>query len=166
MKTIISSLLVLSCLFSSCKKDDAIVEDFIIASLYYRLELVGKDSTNVYSNIIATKTPVTFIQSKVQSIEIPKDNNDDNDDDYEPKDFCMKYPNSIKCKALPVLLEYFKIDRIGSNYITLKWKSLDETNFNGYNVQRSRDAKTYTNIAQIKAKGSLSEYIYMDKIKK
>ena len=165
MKTIISLFLALSFLFSSCKKDEVIVEDFIVATLYYRLEMVDLDSAKVYSNIVATKTPITFTQSKVQVMEIPTSDNDDDDDDDNPKNFCMRYPNSIKCRTLPALLEYFRIGKVGNNYITIKWKSLDETNFKTYNLQKSRDAKTYKNIAEIRPTGSMSEYIYTDKSK-
>jgi hypothetical protein len=147
----------------SCTKDEAIIENNSVTTLYYRLEIVDIDSAKVYSNIVATKTSINFIQSRVQNIEIPMS---DDDDDDGPKNFCMKYPNSIKCKTLPVLLEYFKIDKIGTNYITLKWKSLDETNFKVYNLQRSIDAKVYKNIVEIKQKGSLSEYTYINKLNK
>ena len=162
MKTLISSVFVASCLFTSCTKEEVIPEDFVVATLYYRLEMVDLDSTKVYSNIVSTKTPITFTQSKIQGIEIPTS---DNDDDYSPKNYCLKYPKSIRCKTLPALLEYFKLDRVGSEYVTLKWKSLDETNFKAYHVQRSRDAKTYKNIAEVKPKGS-SEYTYTDKLNK
>lgn len=167
MKTLISSLLIAACLFSSCTKEEVITEDFVVATLFYRLEMVDLDSTKVYSNIVATKTPITLTQSKIQGIEIPTSDNDDEDDDDDetPKNHCKKYPNSLKCKTLPVLLEYFKLHKIGSGYVTLKWKSLDETNFKVYNIQRSRDAKTYKNIAEIKPKGS-SEYTYTDKLNK
>jgi hypothetical protein len=163
IKIAISSLLIVSCLFVSCTKENPIVDDNIVSNLYYRLEIVDMDSTIVYSNIVATKIPMYLTQSKIQGIEIPTS---DNDDDDSPKNFCMKYPKSIKCKTLPVLLEYFKIDRIGSNYITLKWKSLDETNFKVYNLQRSMDARVYKNIVEIKQKGSLSEYTYINKLNK
>ena len=165
MKVIIISLLAMSCLFSSCTKNEVIPEDFIVATIYYRLEMVDQDSTKVYSNIVATKTPITFTQSRIQGIELPTGDNDEDDDDDDKKNFCMRYPNSIKCRTLPVLLEYFKLDKIGSGYVTLKWKSLDETNFKVYNVQRSRDAKIYKNIAEINPKGS-SEYTYTDKLNK
>jgi len=167
MKIIIPtlSLLALSYLFSSCTKEEVIAEDYIVANIFYRLEMVDIDSTTKYSNIVITRTPMTLTQSRIQGLEIPtSDGDDDGDDDYEPKNFCEKYPKSIKCRALPVLLEYFKIDKIGSNYVTLKWKSLDETNFKVYNVQRSRDAKTYKNIGQIKPTGSMSEYTYIDRL--
>lgn len=165
MKVLISSLLIASSLFMSCKKESVIAEDFLVATLYYRLEMVDLDSTTAYSSIAATKTPITTLtQSKIKGIEIPTD---DNDDDDEPsKNHCKKYPNSIRCKPLPVLLEYFKIDRVGSNYVTLKWKSVLEDNFKAYNIQRSRDGKTFVNIAQIKPKGPISEYIYTDKLNK
>ena len=163
MKILISSLLIASCLFVSCTKEETIVEDYIVATLYYRLEMVDLDSTIAYSNIVATKTPITFTQSKIQGIELPTSDNDDDDDDDDKKNFCEKHPNSIKCRTLPVLLEYFKIDKAGSNYVTLKWKSANESNFKVYNVQRSRDAKIYKNIGQVKPKGIISEYIYIDK---
>jgi len=131
------------------------VEDYLVATLYYRLEMVDVDSTISYSNIVATKTPMTFTQSKMS---------DDDDDDY--KYFCVKYPNSIKCKALPVLLEYFKIDKTGSGFVSLKWRSLDETNFKAYNVQRSRDARTYKNIGTVSPIGPMREYIFTDKLNK
>lgn len=148
----------------SCTKDEAIIENNNVTTLYYRLEIVDIDSAKVYSNIVATKTSINFIQSRIQSIEIPTDDNDDDDDDG-PKNFCMKYPNSIKCRTLPVLLEYFKIDKIGTNYITLKWKSLDETNFKTYNIQISKNAKIYKSIGEVKPKGILTEYTYIDKKK-
>jgi hypothetical protein len=169
MKIIIPtlSLLALSYLFSSCTKEEVIVEDYIVPNLYYRLEMVDMDSTTKYSNIVITRTPMTLTQSRIQGLEIPtSDGDDDGDDDYEPKNFCEKYPKSIKCRALPVLLEYFKIDKIGSNYVTLKWKSLDETNFKVYNLQRSRDAETYKNIGQIKPMGDMTEYTYVDRLNK
>jgi len=165
MKTLICSLLIASCIFSSCTKEETIVEDYLVATLYYRLEMIDLDSTVMYSNIVASKTPVVLTQSRDQGIEIPSSDNDDDDDD-EPKNYCLRYPNSIKCKTLPSLLSYFKIDRTGSNYVTLKWKSLDETNFKAYNVQRSRDAKVYKSIAQVKPTGSMSEYLYTDKLNK
>jgi hypothetical protein len=169
MKIIIPtlSLLVVSYLFSSCKKEEVIVEDYIVPILYYRLEMVDMDSTTKYSSIEKTRTPMTLTQSRIQGLEIPtSDGDDDGDDDYEPKNFCEKYPKSIKCRALPVLLEYFKIDKIGSNYVTLKWKSLDETNFKVYNIQRSRDAKTYKKIGEIKPIGAMTEYTYVDRLNK
>lgn len=165
MKVLISSVLIASSLFMSCKKESVITEDFLVATLYYRLEMVDLDSTTAYSSIAATKTPTVILtQSKIKGIEIPTDDNDD--DDETSKNHCKKYPNSIRCKPLPVLLEYFKIDRVGSNYVTLKWKSVLEDNFKAYNIQRSRDGKTFINIAQIKPKGSISEYIYTDKLNK
>jgi hypothetical protein len=143
------------------------VEDYIVANLFYRLEMVDIDSTTKYSNIVITRTPMTLTQSRIQGLEIPtSDGDDDDDDDYEPKNFCDKYPKSIKCRALPVLLEYFKIDKIGSNNVTLKWKSLDETNFKVYNIQRSRDAKTYKKIGEIKPMGAMTEYTYVDRLNK
>lgn len=165
MNKLIILLLILSCLFFSCTKEQVPTEDFIVVTLFYRLEMVDIDSTLAYSNIVTTKTPAPFTQSRVQGVEIPTGDNDDDEYDDDPKYFCKRYPNSIKCKALPVLLNYFKIDRAGSGYVTLKWKSLNETNFKVYNVQRSRDARTYKNIAEVKAKGS-SEYTYTDKLNK
>jgi hypothetical protein len=168
MKIIIPtlSLLVVSYLFSSCTKEEVIAEDYIVPNLFYRLEMVDMDSTTKYSNIVITRTPMTLTQSRIQGLEIPTSDGDDDDDDYEPKNFCEKYPKSIKCRALPVLLEYFKIDKIGSNYVTLKWKSLDETNFKVYNLQRSRDAKTYKKIGEIKPMGAMTEYTYVDRLNK
>ena len=168
MKIIIPtlSLLVVSYLFSSCTKEEVIAEDYIVPNLFYRLEMVDMDSTTKYSNIVITRTPMTLTQSRIQVLEIPTSDGDDDDDDYEPKNFCEKYPKSIKCRALPVLLEYFKIDKIGSNYVTLKWKSLDETNFKVYNLQRSRDAKTYKKIGEIKPIGAMTEYTYVDRLNK
>lgn len=164
MKVLISSVLIASSLFMSCKKESITTEDYLVATLYYRLEMVDLDSTTAYSSIAVTKTPTTTLtQSKIKGIEIPTD---DNDDDGPSKNHCKKYPNSIKCKPLPVLLEYFKIDRVGSNYVTLKWKSVLEDNFKAYNIQRSRDGKTFVNLAQIKPKGSISEYVYTDKLNK
>ena len=168
MKIIIPtlSLLVASYLFSSCTKEEVIVEDYIVPNLFYRLEMVDIDSTTKYSNIVITRTPMTLTQSRIRGLEIPTSDGDDDDDDYELKNFCEKYPKSIKCRALPVLLEYFKIDKIGSNYVTLKWKSLDETNFKVYNIQRSRDAKTYKKIGEIKPMGAMTEYTYVDRLNK
>ena len=168
MKNIIPtlSLLALSYLFSSCTKEEVIVEDYIVDNLFYRLEMVDMDSTTKYSNIVITRTPMTLTQSRIQGLEIPTSDGDDDDDDYEPKNFCEKYPKSIKCRTLPALLEYFKIDKIGSNYVTLKWKSLDETNFKVYNLQRSRDAKTYKKIGEIKPMGAMTEYTYVDRLNK
>lgn len=161
MKTLISSLLIVSCLFASCTKEEVVTEDFIVPTLYYRLEMVDLDSTIAYSNIVATKTPITMTQSKIQGIEIPTDDNEG-----PSKNYCKRYPNSIACKPLPVLLEYFKLDKVGSGYVTLKWKSVLEDNFKAYNIQRSRDAKTYTNLAEIKPKGQMTEYKYIDKLNK
>lgn len=149
MKTLIL-LAILSLV--SCTKE-VVVEDYIIATLYYRLEMVDLDSTISYSKIVATKT--SMVQSRVP---------DNDDDDDDPKNFCQRYPNSIKCKTLPVVLEYFRIDKVGPNYVTLKWKSLHESNFKVYNVQRSRDARTYKNIGQVKP--ASSEYTYTDKLNK
>lgn len=161
MKTLTSFLLILLCLFISCTKDEVITEDYIVATLYYRLEVVDLDSTVTYSSIVATKTPITFTQSRM----LDDDGGNEYDDDDNPKNFCTRYPNSIKCRALPVTLEYFKIDKVGSGFVSLKWKSLNESNFKVYSIQRSRDARTYKNIAEVKPKGS-SEYIYTDKLNK
>jgi len=159
MKTLISALILLSCLFVSCKKDEVVTEDFIIATLYYRLEMVDLDSSIKYSEIVATKATVQeMTQSKNMGIEI---SNDDN----ESHNYCKKNPKSIKCKPLPVLLDYFKLDYVGSNYVRLKWKSMSEDNFKVYNIQRSRDGKNYTNIAEVKPKGP-SEYTYINKLTK
>jgi hypothetical protein len=160
MKTLISALIVVSSLFVSCKKEKVVTEDFIVATLYYRLEMVDIDSSIKYSEIAATKATVSSLtQTKNQHVEIPKESEESN------PNYCRNHPNSIRCKPLPVLLEYFKIDQVGSNYVRLKWNSITEDNFKAYHIQRSRDGKTYTNIAEVKPKGP-SEYIYTDKLTK
>jgi hypothetical protein len=123
--------------------------------------MVDIDSSIKYSEIVATKTSVSssLTQARNTSIEIPTEDNEGS------SNYCKNHPNSIRCKPLPVLLEYFKIDQVGSNYVRLKWKSVSEDNFKDYNVQRSRDAKTYTTVGQVIPKGP-SEYLYTDKLTK
>jgi hypothetical protein len=123
--------------------------------------MVDLDSTIAYSNIVATKIPITITQFIIQGIEIPTNSGVGID---TSKNYCKKFPNSIACQPLPVLLEYFKLDKVGSGYVTIKWKSVLEDNFKAYNIQRSRDAKTYTNLAEIKPKGQMTEYTYTDKL--
>jgi hypothetical protein len=151
-------------LFTSCKKQEVITEDFIIATVYYRLAMIDKDSSVKYSNIVATKTKQVSILDITSESNSESDDDDDEDDDDEDKastKYCKKNPNSIRCKTLPVILEYFRLDYVGERFIRLKWKSTDETNFSRYSLERSRDAKTFKPIADIKAKGP-SEYTYTD----
>jgi hypothetical protein len=141
-------------LFASCKKQEVVTEDFIVATLYYRLAMIDKDSSVKYSNVVATKTEVSSIRSGANGAL-------DKDPIEEPANFCLKNPDHIKCKPLPVILEYFRLDYVGERSVRLKWKSVDETNFSKYSLERSRDAKTIKPIADIKAKGP-SEYTYTD----
>ena len=155
MKTTIVTLVLCSVmLLTSCKKQEVVTEDFIIATVYYRLAMIDKDSSVKYSNIVATKTEVSNIRSSANGAL-------DKDPIEESPNFCIKNPNHVKCKPLPVILEYFRLDYVGERFIRLKWKSTDETNFSRYSLERSRDAKTFKPIADIKAKGP-SEYTYTD----
>lgn len=155
MKTTIVTLI--SCfvmLFTSCKKQEVVTEDFIVATVYYRLAMIDKDSSVKYSNVVATKTEVSSIASGANGAL-------DTDPTEESANFCKKNPDHMKCKPLPAILEYFRLDYVGDRFVRLKWKSVDETNFSRYSVERSRDAKTFKVIADIKAKGP-SEYTYTD----
>jgi hypothetical protein len=141
-------------LFTSCKKQEVVTEDFIVATLYYRLAMIDKDSSVKYSNVVATKTEVSSIVSGANGAL-------DTDPEEESRNFCKKNPDHMKCKPLPAILDYFRLDYVGERFVRLKWKSMDENNFSRYSVERSRDAKTFKAVAEIKAKGP-SEYTYTD----
>ncbi len=48
------------------------------------------------------------------------------------------------------------------NMNVLSWNSLDESNASHFEVERSQDGRTYTQIGQVKAKGNPSAYTYQD----
>lgn len=156
MKTLISTLIIVSCLFMSCTKEEVIPEDYLVATLYYRLAMIDIDSSVKYSNVVATKI-------EVSNIVLGANGTLDTDPTEESANFCKKNPDHMKCKPLPVILDYFILDFVSDNFVRLKWKSVDESNFSRYSIERSRDAKTFKAIADIKAKGP-SEYTYTDKL--
>jgi hypothetical protein len=61
--------------------------------------------------------------------------------------------------VLPVTLESFT-GNLQNSIADLQWKTGTETNFNHFEIQKSTDSKTYTNIASIVVKGSDSYYTY------
>jgi hypothetical protein len=142
----------------SCTKEEVIPEDYLVATLYYRLAMIDMDTSVKYSNVVAKKI-------EVSNIVLGANGTLDTDPIEESANFCKKNPDHMKCKPLPVILDYFILDFVSDKFIRLKWKSIDESNFSKYSIERSRDAKNYTNIAEVKPKGP-SEYTYTDKLTK
>ena len=142
--------IVTTLLLATCNKNDIQVNDGLIANYYYRLALIDLDSTVNYSEIVTTKMGIT-------KLEIPGDANEDG---KVSKSYCRTHPNDPRCKALPVVLEYFMLSN-NNNVVTLSWKSATEDNFDRYVVERCRDAINYKPIATIKGAGP-GTYVYKD----
>ena len=62
---------------------------------------------------------------------------------------------------MPVKLSDFTATK-KENTVQLNWKTLSETNFSGFNIERSIDGKNFETIGNIVAKGTASEYTFVD----
>ena len=78
-------------------------------------------------------------------------------------DFGVASASSVN--TLPVKWLTFNATKIDKNNIQLAWSTASETNNNGYEIERSYDAKNYTNIGFVKGAGTsnkLNNYSFID----
>ena len=126
-------LFLLCFLFVSCKKETSTVSSeqkiFI-----YRLANVDLDSVVSYSTYASIKGSIDVITTE-----------DDKRD-------CREHPNSIGCKTMPVILEYFKVYK-SRERIRITWKPTVEYNLAFYELQRSEDGQSFKTVKVVQPKG-------------
>lgn len=87
--------------------------------------------------------------------------NDDGDEDENDPNFCQKHPDHLKCRAMPLILEYFNLRTIG-NQVLLKWRTTYEQNLRVFNVQRSYDGLNFMTVGKVIPQGAGYYYSYVD----
>ncbi|MGC4021166.1 MAG: T9SS type A sorting domain-containing protein [Cyclobacteriaceae bacterium] len=64
------------------------------------------------------------------------------------------YIATLPNNPLPIVLEYFGIDKIGTDDISLKWITASEKNFDHFEIERSNDGTNFYEIGQVKGNGT------------
>ena len=73
--------------------------------------------------------------------------------DLPPKSYSVWVRGTNQLIALPVSLVSFRA-KAGQDHVQLSWRASDETNFKSYTVQRSNDARTFSDRQTVLPKGT------------
>lgn len=168
MKTIYFALLALFVLSSCSKTNNFItVKD---SQHYYRLAVIDNNDSTTYSTVsyVAPYQEIEQISpnSINHTITIVKNSGDGVLDGSSEGDdntsYCCKHPDDSKCRAMPVVLSYFRATRSINGDKFISWKTLMESNLNRFEIQRSEDAVNYYTIAIVIPNNQPSQYELKD----
>ena len=165
MKSILFSLAFALTLFSCSKQNES--PKTSIQNYQYRLATIDLDSFVSYSSVASVRT--TSVQTNSQDQTISVQTTEVNDDNHGGSSKGCKGhedDDEEECKAMPIVLEYFKAYSEDQQNVYITWKTDVEYNVNRFEIQRSKDGKNFKTVAIVWPNNTPSTYKIKDTYKK